>query len=125
SALSVSRRDLAHVAPDDVIYTSFDTLLGGALSLWEFGVQRTPGIPKIRLFNLKLAQDGWETEHNVVENVNDDMPFLVDSVTAEFNRRDRKIHLLLHPIIRSRRDASGNRLEIVDTGSAGTSAMVE
>src|SRR5215212_1877326 len=125
SAEHFVRRYFAHVAPDDVIYTSFDTLLGGALSLWEFGTQRTPGLPKIRLFNPTLEKNGFETEHTVVEIVNDDMPFLVDSVTAEFNKRDRKIHLLLHPIIHARRDASGNRLEIIDTGSAGTSAMVE
>jgi glutamate dehydrogenase len=125
SAEHFVRRYFAHVAPDDVIYTSFDTLLGGALSLWEFGAQRTPGTPKIRIFNPTLENNGFETEHTVVELVNDDMPFLVDSVTAEFIRRDRKIHLLLHPIIHARRDASGNRLEVVDTGSAGTSAMVE
>ena len=125
SAEHFVRRYFAHVAPDDVIYTSFETLLGGALSLWEFGTQRTPGVPKIRLFNPTASANGWETEHTVVEIVNDDMPFLVDSVTAELNRRDRKIHLLLHPIIHSRREASGNRLEIVDTGSAGTTAMTE
>jgi len=125
SAEHFVRRYFAHVAPDDVIYTSFDTLLGSALSLWEFGVQRTPGVPKIRLFNPTVDQNGFETEHTVVEIVNDDMPFLVDSVTAEFIRRDRKIHLLLHPVVRARRDASGRRLEVVDTGSAGTSAIVE
>jgi glutamate dehydrogenase len=125
SAVGFVRRYFAHVAADDVIYTSFDTLLGGALSLWEFGTQRTPGVPKIRIFNPTLERNGWETEHTVLEVVNDDMPFLVDSVTAEFSRRERKIHLLLHPIIHARRDASGNRLEVVDTGNAGTSTMVE
>src|SRR5687768_16635601 len=125
SAEHFVRRYFAHVAPDDVIYTSFDTLLGGALSLWEFGIQRTPGVPKIRLFNPAVDKSGWGLEHTVVEVVNDDMPFLVDSVTAEFTRRDRKIHLLLHPIIRTRRDAGGKRLEITDTGHAGTDAIVE
>ncbi|HUP63373.1 MAG TPA: NAD-glutamate dehydrogenase [Thermoanaerobaculia bacterium] len=125
SAEHFVRRYFAHVAPDDVIYTSFDTLLGAALSLWEFGVQRQPGVPKIRLFNPTAETSGWETQHTVVEIVNDDMPFLVDSITAELNRRDRKIHLLLHPVIRSRRDASGNRLEITDTAHAPTDAIVE
>ena len=31
------RRYFALVAPDDVIYTSVETLLGSALSLWQFG----------------------------------------------------------------------------------------
>ncbi|HEV7767943.1 MAG TPA: NAD-glutamate dehydrogenase domain-containing protein, partial [Thermoanaerobaculia bacterium] len=125
SAEKFIRRYFANVAPDDVIYTSTDTLLGGALSLWEFGAQRTPGKPKIRLFNPKQEEHGWGTEHTVVEIINDDMPFLVDSVTAEIRRRDRQIHLLLHPVIHSRRDADGNRIEVTDTQHAPTDAVVE
>jgi glutamate dehydrogenase len=125
SAAHFVRRYFAHVAPDDVIYTSFDTLLGGALSLWEFGTNRVPGVPKVRLFNPTPETNGWGLEHTVIEIVNDDMPFLVDSVTAEINRRERKIHLLLHPILRARRDAGGNRLEITDTAHAPSDAVVE
>jgi glutamate dehydrogenase len=119
------RRYFAHVAPDDVIYTSQETLLGGALSLWDFGAQRTPGSPKIRLFNPSQETNSWGLEHTVIEIINDDMPFLVDSVSAEMHRRDRKIHLLLHPIIRTRRDAQGNRIEITDTLHATSDAVVE
>jgi len=119
------RRYFAHVAPDDVIYTSFETLLGGALSLWEFGAGRKPGTPLIRLFNPTVEKNGWGLEHTVVEIVNDDMPFLVDSVSAEIHRRDRKIHLLLHPVIRTVRDESGRRLEITDTLNAPADAVVE
>src|SRR5579884_4233784 len=95
-------RFFALVAPDDIIYTSFDTLLGMALSLWEFGAERKPGCAKVRLYNPTAEKNGWSLEHTIVEIVNDDMPFLVDSVTAEINRRDRKIHLLLHPVVRVR-----------------------
>ena len=80
------RRYFAHVAPDDVIYTSFETLLGGALSLWDFGRQRTPGVPGVRLYNPTVQRNGWGLEHTVVEIINDDMPFLVDSVSAEIHR---------------------------------------
>ena len=125
SAEHFVRRYFAHVAPDDVIYTSFDTLLGGALSLWEYGAERKPGVPKVRLFNPAQDQNGWGLEHTVIEVINDDMPFLVDSVSAEINRRDRKIHLLLHPIIRARRDQHGRRLELTDTLAAPADAVVE
>src|SRR5690606_31555336 len=40
----------------------------------------------------------------IVEVVNDDMPFLVDSVTAELNRRGYTVHLVIHPIMPVRRD---------------------
>src|SRR5437667_6234456 len=83
SAEQFVRRYFALVAPDDIIYTSFDTLLGGALSLWEFGKVRQPGKAKIRLFNPTPETNGWALEHTVIEIINDDMPFLVDSVSAE------------------------------------------
>src|SRR5436189_6183477 len=98
SAEQFVRRYFALVSPDDIIYTSIDTLLGGALSLWDFGLERQQGVPKIRLFNPSMEKNGWATEHTVIEIINDDMPFLVDSVSAEINRRDRNIHLLLHPV---------------------------
>ena len=119
------RRYFAHVAPDDVIYTSFETLIGGAISLWDFGSKRMPGSACVRLFNPTVASNGWSLEHTVIEIVNDDMPFLVDSVTAEINRHDRKVHLLLHPVVRARRDAQGNRLQVTDTQSAPSDAVVE
>jgi glutamate dehydrogenase len=125
SAEHYIRRYFAHVAPDDVIYTPIETLLGGALSLWEFAKHRTPGTPKVRLFNPTVEANGWDLQHTVIEVVNDDMPFLVDSVSAEIQRRDRKIHLLLHPVLRTVRDAQGNRVEITDTMAAPSDAIIE
>jgi glutamate dehydrogenase len=124
SAEHFVRRYFAHVAPDDVIYTSFETLVGGVMSLWDLGAQRTPGVPNVRLFNPSVEKNGWGLEHTVIEIANDDMPFLVDSVSAEIRRRDRKIHLLLHPVIRTVRDKQGNRVEITDTLN-GAGANVE
>jgi glutamate dehydrogenase len=125
SAEQFVRRYFGVVAPDDIIYTAFDTLLGSALSLWDFGGQRQPGAPKVRIFNPTMETNGWDLEHTVVEIVNDDMPFLVDSVSAEILRHDKNIHLLLHPVARVRRDSGGNRLQVTDTISAPTDAVVE
>lgn len=125
SAARFIRRYFAIVAPDDLIDTSFDILLGGALSLWELGAQRQTGAAKVRIFNPTVEKDGWSLEHTVIEIINDDMPFLVDSVTAEINRRHRNIHLLMHPVARVRRDRAGSRLEVTQTVAAPTDAMVE
>ncbi|HEX8409744.1 MAG TPA: NAD-glutamate dehydrogenase [Thermoanaerobaculia bacterium] len=119
------RRYFAHVAPDDVIYTNVETLLGGVISLWELGQQRTPGTPVVRLFNPTVEKNGWGLEHTVIEIVNDDMPFLVDSVSAEIQRRDRKIHLLLHPVISASRDAGGRRVNVSDTQHAPVDSLRE
>jgi glutamate dehydrogenase len=125
SAEQFVRRYFALVAPDDIIYTSVDTLLGGALSLWEFGEVRAPGKAKIRLFNPTVEKNQWALEHTVIEIVNDDMPFLVDSVSAELNRLERNIHLLLHPVVKVRRDATGRRLELASTAATASDTITE
>ena len=44
----------------------------------------------------------------VLEIINDDMPFLVDSVVGELNQRGLDIRLLVHPVFAVERDAAGN-----------------
>jgi glutamate dehydrogenase len=43
----------------------------------------------------------------VVDIVIDDMPYLVDSVATELNRHEAEIQLLVHPVLRVRRDVTG------------------
>ncbi len=43
----------------------------------------------------------------VVDIVTDDMPYLVDSVTTELNRHEAEILLIVHPLLRVRRDVTG------------------
>ena len=43
----------------------------------------------------------------VVDIVIDDMAYLVDSVTTELNRHEAEIRLLVHPLLRVRRDVTG------------------
>ena len=81
--------------------------LGGAMSSWNLLRTRMRGKPKIRVFNPDMQADGWTSPHTVVDIVNDDMPFLVDSVTAEINRHNLSIHLLAHPILSVERDRAG------------------
>ncbi|MGH3224841.1 MAG: hypothetical protein ACRDPY_40215, partial [Streptosporangiaceae bacterium] len=42
-----------------------------------------------------------------VDIVVDDMPYLVDSVTTELNRHQADIQLIVHPVLRVRRDVTG------------------
>src|SRR6266702_3365548 len=43
----------------------------------------------------------------VVDIVTDDMPYLVDSVTTELNRHEAEIQVIVHPLLRVRRDVTG------------------
>ncbi|MGE4241582.1 NAD-glutamate dehydrogenase [Ramlibacter sp.] len=92
-------RDLAERTAED--------LLGALLSHWQLGAVRAPGVPKVRVFSPSLGEDGWGSRHTVVHIVNDDMPFLVDSVTMEINRQGLTLHLIVHPIYAVERDGQG------------------
>ena len=115
-----------HVPPEDVLQRGTDDLYGAALSLWHFAQERKPGTPKLRAFNPRAEEEGWRVGRTVVEIVNDDMPFLVDSVTAALNGLDLTVHLVIHPIIRVQRDAKGKLIELlpVEGGNGAPSESV-
>ena len=107
------REFYANVSPDDLVGAEVENLYCAALSLWNHGQKRLPGQAKVRVFNPRVDEHGWYSAHTVVEIVNDDMPFLVDSVTAELGRDDLTVHLVIHPVIEVARDPQGL---IVETG---------
>ena len=63
-----------------------------------------PGTPKVRVYNPRFEEHGWQSTHTAVEIVTDDMPFLIDSVSMELNRRGFGVHLIIHPVLGVRRD---------------------
>jgi glutamate dehydrogenase len=94
-----------------------DALFAASMSLYGFAANRTPGAAKLRVFNPRGGEHGWRSRHTVIEIVNDDMPFLVDSVIAALNRRELMVHLLIHPIVPVRRDGEGKLLSVADAGA--------
>ena len=66
----------------------------------------------------------------VVDIVTDDMPYLVDSVTTELNRHEAEILLIVHPLLRVRRDVTGGLRAILgvcgdDDPAAATDEQTE
>ncbi|WP_287497005.1 NAD-glutamate dehydrogenase [Pandoraea sp. CB10b_02] len=98
---------------DDVVSRSVADLYGAAMAHWQLGQKFVGGEPRIRIYNPTLDQHGWHCSHTVIEIVNDDMPFLVDSVTMEINRQGLALHSAFHPVYRIRRDPSGKRIAVV------------
>ncbi|HEU0156306.1 MAG TPA: NAD-glutamate dehydrogenase, partial [Stellaceae bacterium] len=96
-----------HVPAADVAERSPRDLAGAALSLWRFAARRRPGQAKIRVYNPEPATDGWASPHTIVEIANDDMAFLVDSVTGAINADGRVVNLVIHPILKVVRGADG------------------
>jgi glutamate dehydrogenase len=108
-----------HVPPADITERTPSDLWGAARSFWRFAERRRPGQAKVRVYNPEPAADGWSSPHTIVEIVNDDMPFLVDSISLAINTSGRVVHLVIHPIITVARDPKGRLGELCGTAAAG------
>src|SRR5678815_4192678 len=113
----------AEVDPEELAAPARSLALRAASHL-EFGRTFSSGKPRIRAYNPAPAKHGWHSTHTVVEIVNDDMPFLVDSVTMEVNRQGLTLHLVIHPVLRTARNAAGE-LESVSAPGESTGGRLE
>ncbi|MBL8573327.1 MAG: NAD-glutamate dehydrogenase [Hyphomicrobiaceae bacterium] len=73
--------------------------------LWVSLQSRLPGPAQVRVFN--PGGDGRLGTVTVIEIVNDNMPFLVDSALGELTEAGLDIRLVLHPILALDRDPDG------------------
>ncbi len=109
------RRYYRHVAPDDLVGRDPVDVSGAALSHRRLARRMPQGTAKVRVFTPSTKEDGWSASgHTVVEVVVNDMPFLVDSVTAEITRHGHDIYLVVHPQVVVRRDVVGDLHEVCD-----------
>ena len=97
-------------------------LYGAGVAHWNLAQQRAPGESKVRVYNPDFEQHGWQSPHTLIEIVTDDMPFIVDSVTMQLGRLGYGIDLVIHPVIRVRRDAEGYITEVLDHDAAADDA---
>jgi glutamate dehydrogenase len=94
-----------------------------ALSNRAFAEARTAGMASIRVFN-PTSTDGLDTGRTVVQVVNDDMSFLVDSVTMALNANGVGTHAIVHPVFPVTRDDAGKLLS-VGTGNPESLIHIE
>ena len=106
------RQYYLNVPIEDLRDRSAENLAGAALSYLKFARSRREGAAKVRVYNPRPGQHGWQSTYTIVELVNDDMPFLVDSVSMAINRLGGGIHLTVHPLLKIARNARGRLLEI-------------
>ncbi|MEO5577733.1 MAG: NAD-glutamate dehydrogenase domain-containing protein [Sphingomicrobium sp.] len=84
----------------------------------DVAARRKPGEVAIQ-----LTSSGGEAGHRRMRLavINDDMPFLVDSVASAIATRGINIHRLLHPIIQVTRDSKG---KLVALGQGATESII-
>jgi glutamate dehydrogenase len=106
---NVDAQDLAAREPKELAATALSHLMFA---------QRRRRSALVRVFNPTLRENGFTTPHTVIEMVNDDMPFLVDSINLALTQRALTLHFLTHPIFEVTRDRAGNLLSLRERGEA-------
>lgn len=99
---------LGRGAPEDLLlYTAHELAALGEASFAHLK-ERTPGKPKIRVENPPPVAGAKRLEAvTVIEIINDDMPFLLDSVLGEIKEQGLSVRLVAHPILVVERDQKG------------------
>ncbi|WP_310629986.1 NAD-glutamate dehydrogenase [Paraburkholderia sp.] len=106
------------VDAEDLRSRSIADLYAAAMAHWQTAQRFVPGTERMRVYNPILEQHGWHSDHTVIEIVNDDMPFLVDSVSMAVNKLGLALHSAMHPVFRVWRGKEGG-IERIDVGAAG------
>lgn len=101
-------------AEDLKTFSALD-MFGAANAHLEFAAKRGQTQSKARIYNPDFERDGWQSTHSVIEIVNDDMPFLIDSISMLLTRHNLNLHLLVHPVLSVGRDDKGQITELKRT----------
>jgi glutamate dehydrogenase len=98
-----------HASPEDLTYFTGAELAALVKLVFERSARRKPGAPLIDIFEPSAGDPQFARRQSVVLAVNDDIPFLYDSATAELRAQGMNVSAAFHPIISDARDASGMR----------------
>jgi glutamate dehydrogenase len=115
----------AGAVPEDLVHYRASEIAEIAEGTWRFLGERQPQTPKIRVGTPHAPAGQRRNDVSIVEILNDDMPFLVDSVMAELTEQRFDAHLVLHPRFIVERDASGALAALPASPTSGVSAKRE
>lgn len=114
----LARRFFNHFPLEELIGRRLSDVFGSLYQWWQF-IQYFDGQePKLRLFNPSLTEDSWVCPHTVLVVLQKDMPFLVDSIRIELNRRNIAIYSIKSTVLTLIRD-SGHQLLELGNGDKG------
>lgn len=114
------------ISPDDLKNRDESNMYGAVVGLWHsFAKYVSNSKATIKVYNPEVSKHGWESPHTIVEIIQTDMPFMVDSVRMALNRHHITSHLLLHTPLAHKRDKSGRVTEILPAGKSAKNTQVD
>ena len=114
------------VPPEDLRDYSEATLADLAAHAYEhLRMRRSTGHADLRFLDVDIERKGRRREITVLEVVNDDMPFLLDSTLAEIAEQGYEPKLVAHPILAVGRDESGGLTRFLGEATGARPAQVK
>ena len=107
----------------DLLETDTEYLFNLAKSCFDFAKKRTIGKPNIRISTAKAEKEN--TRYMTIDVIGGDMPFIVDSLTAEILRLGYTLKRMINRVIRVKRDKAGNLIEIYNNCESGQDIKFE
>jgi glutamate dehydrogenase len=109
----------ADASPDELPELSAQGLAANLADFWRFGERRKGQKPILRIAPaLEVGEPGLDR----LEIVQDDCPFLVDSIMGEIADQGLAVRAMFHPLVEVRRGRDGTRS---DTGPPRRESMIQ
>ena len=116
----------ARAAPEDLARYQPHEIAALAEEAWLFLKARNPGTAKVRMES-RSGPIGSERIRaiSIVEIVNDNMPFLLDSIMGELTEQGLDVRLVVHPVFAIERDTTGSLIGFSGEGAPAGPARRE
>jgi glutamate dehydrogenase len=111
----------AGAPPEDIARYSPASLASLATLIFEHSATRAPGQSHVEILSFRADNDSETRNESVLIAINDDMPFLFDSLMGELGLQGVRVHALFHPIVATQRDATEKR---VTSGEAVRESLI-
>lgn len=99
-----------HSPPTEWSKLKVEEVVEGLSRLWKLIAVRPKSKEKFEVYHWKPKGKSAVAERVIIDFVNDDMPFLVDSLIQVLGREGIRPRLVLHPVYLVKRDKSGHLL---------------
>ncbi len=113
-----TRAFLRRMPDEDTAAESDSSVHAQIQSVFSFAVSRGTEAIALRVFNPSTETDGYETAGSVVDVNVDDSPFIVDSITGEFEARGYELKTEVHAVVGTVRNRDGELLDITPARGA-------
>ena len=92
-----------------------------ALSAFNFLTQNKSQDFNVRIYNPTEQQDGFDSSFTIIEVVNNDMPFLVDSIVSFLDKQSIKITNIIHPVL----SVSRKNDDFISLGAGSAESLIQ